>query len=200
MLLRNPDIDVIWHWENTVQHDTNAIVRVNHYKDVGRYNAYKNLLLHGNQLSASAITVKKQVLLDVGGFSPEYVSGEEDYDCWLKIAKTKASFFLIKKVLGEYRLHGSSVSANWERHALSVHKMLMKHVDNIRADNGSSFRIKLIEKSVYARYYYLIGRINSNLGKKKKAFHNFIKSISIMPIAVKPYIAIFYMFIEKHRS
>lgn len=59
-------------------------------------------------VSATAVLVKKQALLDIGLFDPRYTSCD-DFDAWLKILMS-ASIVHLPEKLARYRLHAHNVS------------------------------------------------------------------------------------------
>ena len=73
---------------------------------------YEDLLLRGNCLSTSAVSVRRSALLATRGFSEEAeMVTVEDYDLWLRIALHGYSIKTIENCLGVYRVHdGNSVS------------------------------------------------------------------------------------------
>ena len=93
-----------WVWDNGRTRNVNY----------GRYKKpeYKNLLLQGNCLSTSAVSVKASVLRAVQGFSEKLeVSPIEDYELWLRIALDGYSIKIIDNCLGIYRVHnGNTIS------------------------------------------------------------------------------------------
>lgn len=123
-----PEIVALCHAENEVC--DNQVVRVLEKKAyVG--DLYEKLLFHRNYLSPSATIIRREVGLAIGGFSekPEFV-GVEDYDFWIRIAKT-GPIALLPDVLGDFRLHGNNFTANRERLAKRVLVMLNTHYSNI---------------------------------------------------------------------
>ncbi len=72
---------------------------------------FDSLLYRGNALTPSAVLLRKQCLLKVGGFTEDinYVTAE-DYDLWLKLAKEKIHFHFIDDILGDYQLHNENAS------------------------------------------------------------------------------------------
>ena len=51
-----------------------------------------------NFLAMSAVSIKKDLILSVGGFNENYLNAQ-DYDLWLKIGD-KFKFYIIKEYLG----------------------------------------------------------------------------------------------------
>ena len=74
-------------------------------------NLYEDLLIFGNSLSTSAVSIKKEFLLRNNLFfseRKEYITAE-DYDLWIKLAQKNAKFKFINKYLGYYQVDNQSV-------------------------------------------------------------------------------------------
>lgn len=110
-------------------------------------NFYSKLLLSGNRLSTSAVTVNKSFLTNkelLFSENPSFVT-VEDYDFWLRIAKEQANFFFINEVLGEYTIHGKNQSASIEKHFKHHENLIKHHIFNIQ--NFDSCKEKLWKKA-----------------------------------------------------
>ena len=94
-------------------------------------------MTRGNCLSTSAIVVKKSVL-DLTGLFDERLDlvTAEDFDLWLRAAKSGIKIGIIDLMLGYYRLHSSSASASNVRNAAATLVALKK---NIFDDTASVF-------------------------------------------------------------
>lgn len=66
---------VRWHSPDGVTHEATA-----YFGEIGAW------LFRGNFFNTSSVLVRKDALLNVGGFD-ESLDTEEDYDCWLKITR-----------------------------------------------------------------------------------------------------------------
>jgi len=109
----HPDIDCVCHGEKHIKNNT--VIRKDYY---GPHTTYEDLFFRGNSLSTSAIVMKRSCIEKVGFFSEEKeFSGFEDYDYWLRLAKTCRIGYL-RKILGTYtvneRSEASKISANCE--------------------------------------------------------------------------------------
>ena len=69
-----------------------------------------DLLLNGNDIALSSVTVRKSIFLKVNGMneSPTFFA-IEDYDTWLRIAQITNLFVHIPKALGAYQLHDGNI-------------------------------------------------------------------------------------------
>tara|TARA_B100000242_G_scaffold290749_1_gene262718 strand:+ start:7780 stop:8568 length:789 start_codon:yes stop_codon:yes gene_type:complete len=93
---------------------------------------YKRLLLLGNNLSTSAITIERKLLLNNNCFytNANFI-GIEDYDLWLRIARDKGkNYFAIKQPLGVFRIHKEGNSRKLKRQLLSEINVLRSHFKN----------------------------------------------------------------------
>lgn len=99
--------------------------------------------------------VKKEIVLRLGGYSPEYGAilpqGREDYDLWLKLAQAGYSGKMIPRILSDYRVHGQSMLQQLTpfRHESSMYLLrkfhaLAKQHDDLPGFFGYSRRELLI--------------------------------------------------------
>jgi glycosyltransferase involved in cell wall biosynthesis len=100
--------DLVCHAEEWRSEHSSRVVR---YGPQHRME-YEAMLLGGNCLSTSAIVGRTRVFQQLGGFSerPDFVTAE-DYDLWLRVAKSGYHIALIDDVLGTFRIHSTSASS-----------------------------------------------------------------------------------------
>ena len=93
--------DLICHYEEMIlNNESQGILKH------GPYTSYLDILLKGNCLSPSAVSVKRDLLIKVGMFSTDIeCHGTEDWDLWLKISKIGANIVYINQVLGFYIIY-----------------------------------------------------------------------------------------------
>lgn len=188
-LRQNPEIDVIWHYENHGTIEKNVLVE---YRSLNNNRAYEELLFGVNQLSPSATAVRKSLFLSINGFCTDYVNGEEDYDLWLRLARQSAHFHLVRKSLGLFRIHQDSTSSKFKVHSDAVMKMVEKHfawMENSSQYDKKLLKRKLNNKRAEADFGY--GRFLLKGKAKRLAFSYFIKSLRTRPFWWKPYAGIF---------
>lgn len=95
---------------------------------------YKTLLLEGNKLSTSAVTVRTDFLLKNKikfNQKKEYII-VEDYDFWLRLAQSGAKFYFSIKVLGEYIVENDNISNSTQKLKQNLKVLLEDHVFNIQ--------------------------------------------------------------------
>lgn len=186
----------------TIEKNEN-IIAVSHYEDKivdGKYgcvlehgnrliekNTYLDLLFNGNNLSTSAMTVKRDKLIEVGLFDTrkEYFA-VEDYDMWMKLSKV-GEFAYVKEVLGAFIISGSNMSGNIELINDNLKNLVLNHIDTLEITNKQ--KLKKIHAS---RIDYYKGRTYQMNGEMKKAIPILTKSIIEYPFVVKKYISLVF--------
>lgn len=171
---------------NEYRHDLEEGFKKPLYYNLKSTNFYKELLVKGNALSTSATIVSRDFLKkNKLGFSEnlDFVT-VEDYDFWMQIALKNGSFGFCKEFLGEFRIHESNNSNNFELHSKNLTKLLKKHVyetqdfsekdklwDKIKPRLTLMFLKNHFEINFINGFKYLVRKlINSNL----KDFKNLI--------------------------
>jgi len=113
---------------------------------------------HGNfTISASAVLVRKQAMLDIGGFDSRY-STCDDFDAWLKILMD-APVVHIPKKLARYRLHSANVNYSVDR--LNDNKLLTALIWRYWKRASLAEKVLLIPRFVrkyIGRLYFAIWR------------------------------------------
>ena len=100
---------------------------------------YKDLLVNGNKLSTSATLVKRSFLNAKKLFFDEskiFIT-VEDYDLWMRIALFNGKFGFCETILGEYTIHNSNSSSNFEIHRSNLENVLRKHVFETQKFNAN---------------------------------------------------------------
>lgn len=122
---QRPDVDLVCHDEwLTLASGEGRVVRH------GPYTTYEDLLLRGNSLSASAVAVRRTALSRVGGFSEDTAFvGSEDYELWLRLARSGARIAYLHEVLGTYRVHLQSFTNTNEVYHRNHLNVLEFHFD-----------------------------------------------------------------------
>lgn len=90
---------------------------------------YNRLLYEGNCLSPGGVVIKKEVLVEIGGFDvrEEYL-GCDDYDLWIRLARNGSRFHFINDVLGEFRVTGLNNSISDPYHSVRLSSMVKKNI------------------------------------------------------------------------
>lgn len=160
---------------------------------------YEKLLTFGNRLSTSATVVSREYINNKAlKFSEniKYIT-VEDYDFWMKIAKTGAVFKFIPVVCGEYIIHGNNASTKLEFHCNNLRAMLYDHVDSLSSTSSVLQKIfikSMIDVRIDLMYNVSIFRLEKSSKYLLKIFYIF--TLRLLP-AVAYLIAIG---ISKRRS
>jgi teichuronic acid biosynthesis glycosyltransferase TuaG len=89
---------------------------------------YESLLINGNCISTSATVIRRSVLADLGGFQErEDFITTEDYDLWLRTARSGYKIVFTEEVLGSFRRHSTSASSSTIRHLQAELAVLEEH-------------------------------------------------------------------------
>lgn len=153
------DRDVIYHLFST-NYQKQIIGR--HQKSPF-YNQFEDLLFNGNRIVNSSLVVKKSVLLKIDGFREDKkLIGVEDYDLLLRLAREKADFYLIDKVLGEYRLNDTNISGDFPVQVLKINHLLTQYEHAVPGVGKA--RVEALVSYLNGSYY--LGSKDVPLGKK----------------------------------
>lgn len=114
LISRNSGADVIYHDVVVIAQDGR---RSHHPSGPPPSDPYLRLLLDSNFLSTSAVTVRRSRIMIAGGFdcNPDFEICE-DYELWLRLARSGARFAYIQATLGEIVKTKGSLSSNVTRH------------------------------------------------------------------------------------
>ena len=93
-----------------------------------------NLLLVGNTLSPSAMTINKNIFKEVGYFKEDknYL-GVEDWDFWIRVLQYDKKIYHINLPLGIYRrdIQNMSKSSRFNKRILKIYKIKSKYFQSI---------------------------------------------------------------------
>lgn len=186
VISENNDIIAVSHYEDKII-DTKHTGILKHGSRLVENNTYLDLLFNGNNLSTSAMTVKKEKLIEVGLFDTrkDYFA-VEDYDMWMKLSKV-GKLAYIKEVLGAFIISKSNMSGNIELINDNLKNLVLNHIDTLEITNKQ--KLKKIHAS---RIDYYKGRTYQMNGEMKKAIPILTKSIIEYPFVVKKYISLFF--------
>ena len=162
-----PYPDIVCHDQYENSHG--AISKRLRYKSI-RENTFNHLLFHGNCLSGSATTVKKDALLAANGYREDQEFFEiEDYDLWIRLALLNKKFHFLSIPLGELVIHESNGTMEGLHRRFPNHRNMLR--DHLRNTASVSIADRLRFRIVIMRTYY--SQIKLNLEKwKRKVFWN----------------------------
>ncbi len=173
--------DVICHNEYVVN-ERLEVFKKNYY---GPYTSYSDLFFKNNCLSPSAVTLKRCVIEKVNYFTEDLnLHGVEDYDLWLKIARSSIEIQYMPDFLGSYVIHGQNMSMD-SKFFDKMEYLHIVHSDNIDLKNTCTiirYKIKL------SKLYYL--KIRAVLLKKMfKENIQIAKDLLLLIFSLEKYIS-----------
>lgn len=135
----HPQIDLVCHDERLEEEGRHPTLLVH-----GPYTTYEDLLFRGNTLSTSAVTVRRELMNALGGFSTDLrFNGVEDYECWLRTAKAGSRIAYLHQVLGMYRVHGGGITSQADVHCANLINVLRHHYAQWPSQTGRSrYRVR----------------------------------------------------------
>jgi len=175
--------DLVCHAERWVETDGSS--RVVQYGTNNRHR-YSALLYRGNALSTSAVVMRRSLLITTGGFDidPAIVTAE-DYDLWLRAARTGARFVFLPDALGEFHRRAGSESSRITRHIAAERAVLTKHFAS-RA--GIAHRIR--KRQRIALVDYGAARSFQRDGDIGEAWRYLARCLTTFPFLIRPYAAL----------
>ena len=164
---------------NVIYHDLNIVSRENQNFFLKRAKTRKlkapifdDLIINGNALITSSVVLKKEIMIQIGGFSEDKnLVAIEDYDAWLRIAKVYGNFEKLSKTLGYYWLGGGNTSN--PRRTISVLTALEERY------HSDLLKLRLVDKIYW--FNYNKGRAFYKLSMKKEATKSFNLTLSQYP-------------------
>lgn len=132
----NNKVDVLCHNERIFYSNKNEFGKTIKYGPF-EHNFYLKMLLYGNRLSTSAITIKKSFLQEHNLYFNESkkLITVEDFDLWLRLARCNADFKFINKTLGYYVVNNENLIGNKEIYVQSLSNLLNIHKSFLKETN-----------------------------------------------------------------
>lgn len=120
----HPEANFITHWENYVRLDGSVSPLI--HGDYDPNTPPPREIYRICKLSTSAITCRRDIIEQVGGFDPT-LPVSQDYELWLRLSPF-INMHVIKEVLGQYREVPGSITAKpyWKRYPPLI-RILWRH-------------------------------------------------------------------------
>jgi glycosyltransferase involved in cell wall biosynthesis len=171
---------LVCHDELVTRND--EVVRVNRYGPAAE-DMYERLLFHGSCLSPSAVTVRRDLLEEVDGFSEDpRVHFIEDYDLWLRLSRL-TRFFFLHEPLGVCRLHEFNFSSRVEYNLQNTLAVLNKHLAPYDASRETTVRLRVRRRKQVA--FRQAARHHIVAGDLGAAWRNLLVAMRLYPLAPK---------------
>jgi hypothetical protein len=117
-------------------------------------------LVFGCRIPSPATMVRRHCLDEVGGFNPAFVSGSQDLELWVRLAKRYAVAYIAEPI-AKYRVHSQTISASREPEEIErTHRLILESV-------FSDAQVGPLLASQRATAYF-----NLNLGTATSAYYN----------------------------
>lgn len=147
---------------------------------------WESLLLNGNCLSPSSTLVRRDLLLELGGFDidPAMVTAE-DFDLWLRIALTGRRLAATGEALGLFRLHDASASSAAHRHLAANLEVVRRHGRRL----GPGWR-RVALRRAEALQIYGAARSLQKSGCRREAVGLLVRSLRLWPVLAKGWAAL----------
>lgn len=189
----NPSFTMFCHWEYHI-HNSNKYIA--HYRQPNNDCLYEDLLVNGNCLSTSAMVINRELLSKNNGFDESLVSGEEDYDLWLRLANDSGKVLMIDQPLGNWIIRDDSISAKHVVHTEAVVRIVEHYFLVLMAQNYSSNNLNGKMRKAIARLYCGCARILSKNGDRKESKKMFLKSLKNDRLYFKSYAGLLMNFLH----
>lgn len=162
----HPEAELVCHNENITENG--RLVRVCRNGPAWTSDMYERLLFRGNALSASAVTVRRAALERVGGFreNPEF-NTVEDYDLWLRLAKT-CRFHFWPEVLGDYHFEERGASRRVLYHHQNLEHMLKDHFRSLFGQTPTLAQRLRMRRRMGAAYRSALGLLLKYDGSREE--------------------------------
>lgn len=196
------DVDDIWHKDKlqgvysvlSRDHTIDLVCHNEFYRKDGRIiremrynphvsNLFDYLLFATNCISTSATVVRKSKLVEVGMFSEQYAMAE-DYDLWLKLAKTSRVAF-IDKTLGEFRIQPHGITSRLEEFTHYALAVIDSHFSQLVTKDSLLLQMKLRRRKASI---YFESAVNAYMKEQwPMAIDYCLRCIRFYPFSLKIY-------------
>jgi glycosyltransferase involved in cell wall biosynthesis len=136
-------------------------------------------LFQMNFIPMLTVMIRREVLSRVGGFDPKYIIAQ-DYDLWLRIAEHYPIDFT-EEPLAKYRIHGGSVSRNWELAANEGFRLTEYWLEK-KANLERGFRGKVKQRQAILNISLMLYYFRN--GEKRKAISKSMNIIILFPYSL----------------
>ncbi|MFC1478321.1 glycosyltransferase family 2 protein [Candidatus Margulisiibacteriota bacterium] len=181
----NPQLDVLTH--DMIRRTKDKVLNRIFVGPKKKGTVLDRLLFDGNFILGSATVVKREAMLEVGGFDgrPEFVHAE-DYETWLRLAEAGKQFFFFNEALGDLYVHESNLSGDIKRATDDLRNVINYHFRKTYAGSGWWWEMKF--RRALAQTYFIEGRNWQQKGSYLATCWFYLKSILTYPFIFKTYI------------
>lgn len=193
-ILSNENILLFCHNEILIKNKSKSLIK--HSVDISS-NFYRQLLVHGNKLSPSAVCLNKNYLIKKKILFNENVNLKivEDYDFWLNFFQYHNDIMYINEVLSKYVVLSDSISNNTLLYLENLENLYINHVYNIQkfTKNKNQLMNKLKTNLLILKAKFYLNNID---------IYKFLKIIAILLFKYNRYFLykLFYKIINVYKK
>ena len=146
-------------------------------RQLNKRDPYKDLLYNLNTIGTSSTCIRRDFFLNCHGFSEKKeLIGVEDFDLWIRLAKSGMKAKLVNLDLGYYYVGESNITYKDERQIARLNAVYQSYI----SDPG-----KLSGKKIQGALFYLIARVYLANRKSKTAMKYFFNAFLSGSAAIK---------------
>lgn len=176
----NPQYQIFSHDEFQVNAKGEILEKLIHTKNTN-LSYFKHLLLVENCLSPSAITIKKDLMLQFTGYDINSLFfSVEDFELWLRLTKNHEVFH-VDEALGFYLVDGAGISSSLDRHLDCLKNVYTKHVGDLPLE---------LQSKSWASYHYIKARAYHRNTELSKAIKSYIEVLKLNLFFLKAWIGL----------
>jgi len=133
-----------------------------------------SLLLNNNCVATSSVVARTDAILSLGLFD-ETMRGYEDYDMWLRLARTYPVIF-IRNPVSRYRVQSGGLSGTWESRSELFYNYCIRVVEKELCTQRTHAARRSLADYYSAYAYFLLCR-----NRRPQAMQIAIKSLGVLP-------------------
>lgn len=141
----------------------------------------KNMLRWRNPFCHGSVAIRKSALDQVGGYN-EALLYSQDYDLWVRMAAAGLKFSCVPATLYNYSITPGSIARGW--HKLGNAKSIRNNA--LQPELHQNYSITELpavgKRRTESLWYYAIGSLALDDGKRWRAFANFLRSLLKDPL------------------
>jgi glycosyltransferase involved in cell wall biosynthesis len=167
--------DLIYHplfiWSNGVSNSKTPV------RQLDMNNPYKDLLYNLNTIATSSTCIKRDFFLKSEGFSErKELIGVEDFDLWVRLAKSGMKARLVNQELGYYYVGEGNITYKDERQINRLNSLYLPYINNPGM---------LSRRKIQSALNYLIARVYLANKQSKNAIKYYLESFFYGSTAIK---------------
>lgn len=131
-------------------------------------------LLISNGVNASSVLVRRDLLMEIGGYDERFPC-LENWELWLRLSRT-TNFAYLSEPLIRYRVHAGNLIKDLSKQRRAYQLLLEKHLESEHAPEVE------VRRQAYARYHRAFADALVGQGNYRGARRDFLKSLLFEPI------------------